>query len=91
MWDQISFAILIHSLAYPRWDEVHRVMNVDHMTIQEHASMGSSSQFIKKWNESGFSKILNIIGIMYRLKHMVPSEILSKVYNGMIKPHTLWY
>ena len=36
------------------------------------------------------SKILNIImiiGIMYRLKHMVPSEILLTIYNGLIKPH----
>ena len=36
------------------------------------------------------SKILNIIGIMYRLKHMVSSEILLTIYNGMIKPHILY-
>ena len=36
------------------------------------------------------SKILNIIGIMYRLKHMVPSEILLTIYNGLIKPHILY-
>ena len=24
---------------------------------------------------------------MYRLKHMVPSEILLTIYNGLIKPH----
>ena len=36
------------------------------------------------------SKILNIIGIMYRLKHMVPSEILLTLYNGLIKPHILY-
>ena len=36
------------------------------------------------------SKILNIIGIMYRLKHIVPSEILLTIYNGLIKPHTLY-
>ena len=35
-------------------------------------------------------KILNIIGIMYRLKHMVPSEILLTIYNGLIKPHILY-
>ena len=35
------------------------------------------------------SKILNIIGIMYRLKHMVPSEILLTIYNGLIKLHIL--
>ena len=36
------------------------------------------------------SKILNIIGIMCRLKHMVPSEILLTIYNGQIKPHILY-
>ena len=36
------------------------------------------------------SKILNIIGIMYRLKHMVPSEIVLTIYNGLIKPHILY-
>ena len=36
------------------------------------------------------SKILNIIGIMYRLKHMVPSEILLIIYNGLIIPHILY-
>ena len=36
------------------------------------------------------SKILNIIGIMYRLKHMVPSEIMLTIYNGLIKPHILY-
>ena len=36
------------------------------------------------------SKILNIIGIMYRLKHMVPSDILLTIYNGLIKPHILY-
>ena len=35
------------------------------------------------------SKISNIIGIMYRLKHMVPSEIILTIYNGLIKPHIL--
>ena len=35
-------------------------------------------------------KILNIIGIMYRLKHLVPSEIISTIYNGLIKPHILY-
>ena len=36
------------------------------------------------------SKILNIIGIMYRLKHMVSSEILLTIYNGLIKLHILY-
>ena len=36
------------------------------------------------------SKILNIIGIMYQLKHMVPSEILLTIYNGLIKPHIFY-
>ena len=36
------------------------------------------------------SKILNIIGIMYRLKHMVPSEIFLTIYNGLNKPHILY-
>ena len=36
------------------------------------------------------SKILNFIGIMYRLKHMVPSEIILTIYNGLIKPHILY-
>ena len=36
------------------------------------------------------SKILNIIGIMYRLKHMVPFETLLPIYNGLIKPHILY-
>ena len=36
------------------------------------------------------SKIFNIIGIMYRLKHMVPSEILLTIYNGLIKPHIFY-
>ena len=27
---------------------------------------------------------------MYRLKHMVPSEILLTIYNGLIKPHILY-
>ena len=30
------------------------------------------------------------IGVMYRLKHMVPSEILLTIYNGLIKPHILY-
>ena len=30
------------------------------------------------------TKIRNIIGIMYQIKHMVPSNIL---YNALIKPH----
>ena len=34
-------------------------------------------------------KIFNIIGIMYRLKHMVPSEILLTIHNGLIK-HILY-
>ena len=33
------------------------------------------------------SKFSIILGIMYLLKHMVPSEILSTIYNGLIKPH----
>ena len=36
------------------------------------------------------SKILNIIGIMYWLKHMVPSEIILTIYKGLIKPHILY-
>ena len=36
------------------------------------------------------SKFFNIIEIMYRLKHMVPSEILLTIYNGLIKPHILY-
>ena len=36
------------------------------------------------------SKILNILGIMYQLKHMVPSEIILTIYNGLIKPHILY-
>ena len=33
------------------------------------------------------TKIRNIIGIMYRIKHMVPSNILLTIYNALIKPH----
>ena len=36
------------------------------------------------------SKILNIIGIMYRLKHMIPTKIILTIYNGLIKPHILY-
>ena len=35
------------------------------------------------------SKILNIIGIMYRLKRMVPTEMLLTIYNGLIKAHII--
>ena len=27
---------------------------------------------------------------MYRLKHMVPAEIILTIYNGLIKPHILY-
>ena len=30
-----------------------------------------------------------LIGIMYRLKHMVPSEINSTIYNGLLKPNII--
>ena len=46
-----------------------------------------------KWNShinKIASKFFNIIGIMYRLKHMVPSEIILPIYNGLIKPHILY-
>ena len=33
------------------------------------------------------TKIRNIIGIMYRIKHMVPSNILLTIYNALIRPH----
>ena len=33
------------------------------------------------------TKIRNIIGIMYRIKHMVPSNILSTIHDALIKPH----
>ena len=36
------------------------------------------------------SKIFNIIGIMYQLKHMVPSEIRLTIYNGLIKSHLIY-
>ena len=36
------------------------------------------------------SKILNIVGIMYRLQHMVPSEVRLTIYNRLIKPHILY-
>ena len=43
-----------------------------------------------KW-DSHINKIASkILGIMYWLKHMVPSEILLTIYNGLIKPHILW-
>ena len=35
------------------------------------------------------SQILNIIGIMYRLKHMAACEIILTIYNRLIKPHIL--
>ena len=55
------------------------------LTIRKHLKWDSHINKIA-------SKILNIIGIMYRLKHMVPSEIRLTIYNGLIKPHnyTLW-
>ena len=53
------------------------------LTIQKHFKWDSHI------NKIAF-KILNIIGIMYRLKHMVPSEILLTIYNGLIKPHILY-
>ena len=36
------------------------------------------------------SKILNIIGNMYRLKHMVLSKIILTIYNWLIKLHILY-
>ena len=33
------------------------------------------------------TKIRNIIGIIYRIKHMVPLNILLTIYNALIKPH----
>ena len=36
------------------------------------------------------SKILNSIGIMYRLKHMIPTKIILTIYNGLIKPHIIY-
>ena len=43
-----------------------------------------------KW-DSHINKIASkkciFIGIMYRLKHMVASEIILTIYNGLIKPH----
>ena len=35
------------------------------------------------------SKILNIVG-MYRLKHLVPTEILLTIYNGLNRPHIIY-
>ena len=44
-----------------------------------------------KWDSLKIaSKISNNINNMYRLKHMVPSEILLTIYNGLIKPHILY-
>ena len=37
------------------------------------------------------TKIRNIIGIMYRIKHMVPLNILLPIYNAFIKPHINYY
>ena len=53
------------------------------LTIHKHLKWDSHMNKIA-------SKIFNIIGIMYRLKHMVPSEILLTIYNGLIKPHILY-
>ena len=36
------------------------------------------------------SKIFNIIGIMYRLKHMIPSKIRLTTYKGLIKLHIFY-
>ena len=33
------------------------------------------------------TKIRNIMGIMYRIKHMVLSNIILTIYNALIKPH----
>ena len=53
------------------------------LTIQKHLKWDSHINKIA-------SKILNIIGITYRLKHMVLSKILLTIYNGLIKPHILY-
>ena len=57
--------------------------NFSGLTIHKHLKWDSHINKIA-------SKIFNIIGIMYRLKHMVPSEILLTIYNGLIKPHILY-
>ena len=52
------------------------------LTIHKHLKWDSHINIIT-------SKILNIIGNMYRLNHMVPSEIILALYNGLNKPHVI--
>ena len=58
-------------------------LNLLGLTIHKHLKWDSHINKIA-------SKILNILGIMYRLKHMVPSEILLTIFNGLIQPHILY-
>ena len=59
------------------------IFNFLGLTIHKHLKWDSHINKIA-------SKFLNIIGVMYRLKHMVPFEILSTIYNGLNKPHILY-
>ena len=34
-----------------------------------------------------FLKILKVIGVLYRLKHIFPCEVLLTLYNALILPH----
>ena len=52
------------------------------LTIHKHLKWDSHINIIA-------FKILNIIGIMYRLNHMVPSEIILALYNGLNKQYVI--
>ena len=40
-----------------------------------------------KWNKHISLKISKVIGIMFRMKYILPSGILHTIYNTLIMPH----
>ena len=86
--------IKIHGISYASKKQVNiEIENIKREFADEFNFLGLTIHKHLKWDShinKIASKILNIIGIMYRLKHMVPSAIISTIYNGLIKPHILY-
>ena len=67
-----------------------KIENIEVECADEFNFLGSIIHKHLKWDSlitKIATKICNIIGIMYRIKHMVPSNILLTIYNAYIKPH----
>ena len=84
--------IKIHGISYASKTNIPNI-EIENIKIEfadEFNFLGLTIHKHLKWDShinKMASKFSIIIGIMYLLKHMVPFEILSTIYNGLIKPH----